>query len=51
MSAVSALYQAMEESNRLERELMEEQDRAFEAYYAEMAALEECEMIKQDKVD
>ena len=48
MSAVSALYQAMEESNRLERELIEEQDRAFEAYCAEMAALEEQAMMEQD---
>ena len=48
MSAVSALYQEMEEMNRMEREMLEDQDRAFEAYCAEMVALEEQAMMEQD---
>ena len=47
MSAVSALYQEMEEMNRMEREMLEDQDRAFEAYCAEMAALEEQATMEQ----
>ena len=46
-----ALQREMHEMNRLEQELIEAGNREAEAYYAEMAGLEEQAMIDAEQGD
>mgnify|MGYP007069934973 CR=1 FL=1 len=46
-----ALQREMQEANRLEHELIEAGNREAEAYYAEMAGLEEQAMIDAEQGD